>query len=465
MFVSYRYLRNFKMASSTSSLSSLLTVASFSGQSKYSQDFQNVLARAVQLQGLNLENLQQSQQDQSAKQAALQALDSKFSTLQQTLSTLTNATGLASLSASVSDSSASISLSAGASPATYTLEVLSLGSNSQSISDAGLGQVTDPSTSNISMSSSFTLTVDGTDCTITPQAPTLQALVNSINRNSALGVSASIVNVGNSGSPDYRLSLQANDLGPISIQLNDGTTDLMNSVKTGSLAEYKVDGLPQTITSNSDQVTLAPGVTATLQNVNIGSPATITITSNTSSLQSALKSFVTAYNGVVDQLGASHGKSGNALQGDTVIFGAQQALRSINTFTGTNGSPVSLLGLDLDNTGHLTFNAAELQVSASQGISALTAFLGDSSTGFLHAANSALQTVEDPIVGTIKVEETQLTKSINKLNDSINDEVDRINNFQQNLLLQLSQADAAIYQLQNQQTLFKGLFDSNNNDN
>jgi flagellar hook-associated protein 2 len=453
------------MASSTSSLSSLITVASFSGQSKYSQDFQNVLSRAVQLQALNLENLQRSQQDQSAKQAALQALDTKFTTLQQTLSTLTNATGLASLSASVSDSSSTISLSAGASPATYTLEVLSLGSNSQSISAAGLGQITDPSTSNISTSNSFTLTVDGTDYTITPQAQTLQALVNSINSNTALGVSASIVNVGNGGSPDYRLSLQANDLGPLSIQLNDGTTDLMSTVKTGSLAQYKVNGLSQTITSNSDQVTLAPGVTATLQGVNTGNPATINVTNNTSSLQSAMKSFVIGYNGVVDQLSSSHGKDGNALQGDTVIFGAQQALRSINTFTGANGSPLSFLGLDLDNTGHLTFNAAELQASASQGISALTAFLGNSSTGFLHAANSALQTIEDPVIGTIKVEETQLTKSINKLSDSINDEVDRINNFQQNLLLQLSQADAAIFQLQNQQTFFKGLFDASNNNN
>jgi flagellar hook-associated protein 2 len=200
-----------------------------------------------------------------------------------------------------------------------------------------------------------------------------------------------------------------------------------------------------------------------LQSVNTGNPATITVASNTSYLQNALKVFVAAYNGVVDQLSSSHGKNGNALQGDTVIFGAQQALRSLNTFTGTNGSPLSFLGLDLDNTGHLTFNAAELQISASQGTSALTAFLGDSSTGFLHAATSALQAVEDPVVGTIKAEETQLTKSINKLGDTINDEIDRINNFQQNLLLQLSQADAAIYQLQNQQTFFKGLFDSNNN--
>jgi flagellar capping protein FliD len=51
------------------------------------------------------------------------------------------------------------------------------------------------------------------------------------------------------------------------------------------------------------------------------------------------------------------------------------------------------------------------------------------------------------------------------MNKQINDEVDRINNFQQNLLTQLAQSDAAIAQLENQATYFQNLFNTNNKNN
>ena len=449
----------------SSSINPLITVATFSGQSKYAQDFQQVLTRAVQLQSLNLQNMQIQQQNTQAQQNALQSLDTSFTGLQTAVAGLSNATGVASLSTSVGNSSvAAVSLSAGASTGVYTLEVTDLGSRTQTVSATGLPTVSDPASQNISSASSFTLTVDGVNTTITPAQNTLQGLVDAVNANSSLGVTASIVNVGGSGTPDYRLALQSKDLGPVSAQLNDGTNNLLNTVTTGTLASYKLDGLPTPITSSSDTITLSPGVTVNLLGTNAGSPTTISINQDTTAIQNALQSFVTAYNATADQLSKSHGQSGNALQGDSILFSAQSALQAINGYTG-GSSPLSSLGLDLDNSGHLTFNSTEFQASASQGFSALAAYLGSSTSGFIQAANSAIQNLEDPITGAVKNEEEQLTIALSSLNTKIGDQVDYINNFQQTLLTQLSQSDAAIYQLEQQNTFYTGLFNTNNNSN
>jgi flagellar hook-associated protein 2 len=233
----------------------------------------------------------------------------------------------------------------------------------------------------------------------------------------------------------------------------------------GSPASYKVNGYGNWITSNSDTITLSPGVTVNLTGTNAGSPTTVTVQQNTTALQNALQVFVKYYNAVVDQVNASYGSNANALQGDSILFSAKSALRNITGYSGSNNSQLSYLGLDLDKTGHLTFNAAELQASTAQGTAGVMQFLGDSTTGFIQAATSAVQGLEDPIKGSIKLEAQQISTNLTDLNNQINDEVDKINLFQQNLLQQLSQSDAAIYQLENQATFFQGLFNYNNKSN
>ena len=454
------------MATSNNPISNLITIASFGGQSKYAADFQSILSRAVQLRSLNLQMMQQQQQTQTSRQTALQSLDTQFTNLQGAITNLTSATGLAALSGSVSNSSvATVSLSDGAVPASYTLEVQSLGSPAQALSSVG-GTVSDPNSQGLSSSSSYTLTVGGASTTIAPATNTLQGLVNAINSDSSLGVSASIVNVAGAGStPDYRLTLQGTTLTTQNIQLNDGSQDLLTQMAPGSPASYKVNGYGSWITSNSDTITLSPGVTANLTGTNAGSPTTVTVQQNTTALQNALQVFAKYYNAAVDQVNSSYGSNANALQGDSVLFSIQSALRAITGYSGSNTSQLSYLGLDLDKAGHLTFNASEFQASTAQGTAGVMQFLGDSTTGFIQAASSAVQGLEDPANGFVKMEEQQISTNLTTLNNQINDEVDKINLFQQNLLQQLSQSDAAIFQLQSQATFYEGLFNYNNKSN
>jgi flagellar hook-associated protein 2 len=448
----------------SSSISNLITIATFSGQSKYSADFQNVLTRAVELQSLNLDSMQQQQTTQQNRQAALQSLDQQFTNLQSAINNLSSATGLSSLTSSIANSSVgTVSLSTGAAPASYTLEVTSTGSHTQTYSASGLNTVTNPNTQNISSSGSFTLTVGSNTYNIS--GSTLQQVANAINGNPSYGVTASIVNAGSPSSPDYRLALNATSLGPVNVQLNDGTQDLLNTLSTGTLASYYVDGIPNAITSDSDTITLAPGVSVNLTGTNAGSPTTITVSQDSTAIKNALQTFTNTYNAVVTQLAAGHGTNANALQGDSILSAAQQALRSILSYTGNGGSALSYLGLDLQDTGQLTFNSSEFDTSASQGLNPILQFLGDSTSGFIQAATTAISNLEDPINGSIKLEESNIASSLTSLSTKMNDEVDRINNFQQNLLQQLSAADANIFNLEGQTSYFTSYFNYNSNNN
>ena len=106
--------------------------------------------------------------------------------------------------------------------------------------------------------------MDGTPVTVTPSANTLSALADAINSSGA-NVTATIVNLGSPSAPDYKLSLQSTKLGNITIQLNDGTQDLLGTLSAGSEAQYQINGNPATpISSDSSTVTIAPGVTVDL---------------------------------------------------------------------------------------------------------------------------------------------------------------------------------------------------------
>jgi flagellar hook-associated protein 2 len=447
-----------------SSISNLITIATFSGQSKYSADFQNVLTRAVALQSLNLEGLQQQQTNQQNRKSALQSLDQQFTNLQSAINNLSSATGLSSLTPSIADPSVgTVSLSAGASPATYTLEVTSVGSHTKTYSADGLNTVTNPNTQNMSGSGSFTLTVGSNTYSLT--GSTLQQLADTINGNPAYGVAASIVNVGSSSSPDYRLAVNANSLGAVNVQLNDGTQDVLTTLSTGTLASYYVNGIPSAITSDSDTVTLSPGVSVNLTGTNAGSPTTITVGQDGTAVKNALQTFANTYNAVVVQLASAHGTNANSLQGDSILSTAQQALRSMLSFTGNGGSALSYLGLDLQDTGQLTFNSSEFDASVSQGLNPILQFLGSNSSGFIQAATTAINNLEDPINGSIKLEENNITTSLTSLGLKMNSEIDRINTFQQNLLQQLSTADANIFSLEGQTSYFTSYFNYNNNNN
>jgi flagellar hook-associated protein 2 len=203
---------------------------------------------------------------------------------------------------------------------------------------------------------------------------------------------------------------------------------------------------------------LSPGLTVNLL-AQSTSPVTVTVSSNFSSLQSALSGFVSDYNSAVGALQQNVGQSGGALAGDSLIYTLSSALDQIAQFTSGSGAVSNLagLGVTLDDTGQLSFNQATFAAASPADIGQ---FLGSisSSTGFLQTANNSLTSIADPVNGLIASDGKAIQGQITSTNSQIADDQSRISQLQTNLQSQLAQADAAIATLQGQVTYFQQLF-------
>jgi len=449
------------MGSSASSITS----PTFTGSSTFSSSFQQVLTRAVQLASLPMQLLQNHVNDLTNQQGALTQLQSTFQSLDAALQGIGMASG-GSVSASVSDSSAvRAATTSAALPGTYSIQVDGLGSYTTAMSQAGPTPVTDPNTQSISSASSFTLTVNGKDTTITPASSSLEGLATAINSSSA-GVQATIVNLGSNTSPDYRLVVTSNSLSPDSIQLSAGSSALLGDppVSTGSPATYRVYGATTELQSNSRQVTLAPGLTVTLLNTSTG-PDTITVSTSYNALQNALSNFATAYNSAASALGRQRGQSGGALAGQSIVYNLSNVLHSISQYSPGSGSVASLsaLGLSVDANGQMSFDASAFN---GQNAAAIAQFLGSASSGgFMQAATSALTSVDDGDSGAIVAEYNTLQDTIDNQNRHIQEDQSRIADMQASLQNELVQADAAIATLQAQKSYYADLFQAEYNNN
>lgn len=439
------------MASSASPIS----VPTFSGSSTFSSAFQGVLTNAVDQASVPLEQMQDDVTTLTSQQSALTSLESTFQSLGTALQSIGSATA-GSPSASVSDASVvSASTTSSALAGTYSIEVDSLGANSTAVSQAGSPPVTDPTTQDISSSSTFTLTVDGTNTTITPTDNTLEGLASAINSSSA-NVQATIVNLGSGSSPDYRLVLTGDDLGTDTMTLSDGTTNLLGTVTGGEPAEYSVNGSTE-VQSNSTQVTLSPGLTVNLLGTS-AEPVTITVSTSYSGLQNALSSFATAYNSAVSAVNAQIGQNAGPLSGDDVVDTLRDALQSLTQYSSGSGAVSSLndLGLSVDDSGNMSFDASTFSALNPADIAQ---FLGTATSGgFMEAATSTLSSITDESTGNIETDYAALQIQITEQNLNISNEQTRITDMETNLQNELSQADAAIATLQSQKTYYADLF-------
>ncbi len=262
------------------------TPATFSGTSTYAADLQQEITHAVTVASLPLNGLEANVSALQSQSNELSTLQGEFGSLLSAIQNLDQANNGGSLSASVSAdtvATATLDSAAAISGGTYTLHVINAGSPTTTISESTLPTVADPTS--ISSSSSFTLTVGTSTFTINPLASNLDALAQAINAANAGGERDARESGLSFGS---QLPLVPPEFGAssVDIQLYDGTQNLLNTPTTGTPASYQVNGEPSTpISSDSDTITLAPGLTA---NLLTPGDTTITVASNPSSAANAL---------------------------------------------------------------------------------------------------------------------------------------------------------------------------------
>ena len=336
---------------------------------------------------------------------------------------------------------------------------MNIGSETNTISPNTLPAVSDPASGNISTSSAFTLTVDGQTFSISDADNSLNGLAQAINASGA-GLRATIVNVGGPAAPDYRLSLQGTKYAPTSIQLNDGTQDLLTTLATGSYVSYQVNGADTTATSDSRTFSISPGVT--VQALTTGA-ANIDVSEDIGGIQSAIGSFVNGFNAAVDELTANRGQNGGALAGQSIVSALSGALRQLAGYTPDSGSPtiqsLADLGITFDQTGHLQFDSGAFNTATGTSLSDVLDFLGsETSGGFLKAASDILTGITDPTNGLVAGDISSIGSSVTNLNKKISQQQDTITQMQTNLIQQMSKADAAIAVMEQKVTQITNLF-------
>jgi flagellar hook-associated protein 2 len=441
-------------------MSSTITPAStFTGSSSFGPDLQAALTRAIGIASLPIQQLTAKQQQISAQSTELNTISGLFTTLQSTLQSFPTGSGSSGLAATASDQTVlQASITGSPLQGSYTIQVLDPGSSSTALSNAGSTPVTDPTKQNINSSTSFTLTVGSTNYTITPASQNLNALASAINSSGA-PVQATVINLGSPTAADYRLALRSTNLGNVALQLSAGSTNLLTSTSTGTNASYTVNGQPAGgISSNSDTVTIAPGLNVTLEKAGT---STVTVAANTTALSNALNSFVSDYNAAFAELQKQFGQNAGALAGDSTVLVAENSLRQLVNYSGGSGSINSLsqLGIQFTQQGTLSFDASALSGLSSQNITDAYSFLGDpNSSGYLQAAADTLKGLLDPTTGVISNETQSLQTQSQREAQAISAAQDRVTQLSNSLMSQLAAADALISQLQNQTQFIVGLF-------
>ena len=324
---------------------------------------------------------------------ALQAQDTVFTSLGTDLSTLTTSlqalTDFDGVFAEKQGSSSNpdlLSLSSADSTAaagSHTVVIDSLAQTSSNYSGT-IANATDE------LSGTITIQVgsgQASTVTVDSSSNTLATLANAIN-SAALGVKASVI-TDSSGS---RLSLVSGNSGAagqltISSNLNDETTGVNNigfSVgQLGKDASLTVDGVSVTSPSNTVSGAIA-GVTFQLLGSAPGSPVQVEVTNDNTDISTAVNSFVTAYNAVINDINTQEGNdsSGNPepLYGNPTLAMIQSQLAG-SLFEGTASGSISnitQLGISMNNDGTLALNADTLNSVLNSNFSDVTGFLQNS---------------------------------------------------------------------------------------
>jgi len=203
-------------SNTSSSSSSSNTTGIFTGTSAYSQDFQNVINRAVAIASLPINLLANQQTGLTNQSNELGTLDTLFNKLQTAVQGIDNAMSGSSFQANYSSANvASATLGNGAVEGVYSINVTGMGAYAATLSANTWNAAPAPGGG----ASPYTLVVGAQEYTFTPADNSAQSVASAINAKYGNLVHATTVNVGSSATPDYRISLQSTTLGPMNLDL------------------------------------------------------------------------------------------------------------------------------------------------------------------------------------------------------------------------------------------------------
>lgn len=198
--------------------------------------------------------------------------------------------------------------------------------------------------------STYTLVVDGTDYSISPTDNSPTSVAAAINALSGDPAQATVVDVGTSGSPDYRIQLQATSAGVSTVDLQDSSGNSLQTQETPLAA-----GLAVSQTVGTWDPTPDPSGNPTQYTLSVdGAQQTFTVTDNSAT-------------GVADAINAL---SGSGVQATVVNLGTsanpEESIQLVNT-TGSSDIPqlTRSTPFDLQTQGQPPGSLAQYEIADS----------------------------------------------------------------------------------------------------
>jgi flagellar hook-associated protein 2 len=301
---------------------------------------------------------------------------------------------------------------------------------------------------------------------------TLAGLKSAINSSGA-AVTASIVNVGTSASPDYRLIVQSKDTGianavSISGTLAGGADPFAGGgqvVQEAADAILSVNGL--TITRSSNTISdVVPGVTFTLLKEgdhdgvisSSDASANVTVAVDGSAIKGSIKDFVDSYNAVNkivnDQFKLNPDtKRQGALGGDAALRGVSSRLRQEISAPGGIGAGLQYLsdvGITFENDGSLTVDDSKLSNALETDPTGVGNLFALVQNGIGKRVPDAVDGFISSVDGSITFREKGIQADIDRIDQKVAKEQDRINALQDRLTQQFSDLEKLVSQLKSQ---------------
>lgn len=449
-------------------------------------DLSSILDSLTAAQKATLTPISNQQSSFTAKLSAYGTLKSALTTF-QTANTALSKADLFSATSTTSSTTAFSAITAGnAIAGKYTISVTHL-AQAQTLTTSTTRD--DTKTAIAASDSKLTIQQGGNKDPITIDISaansSLSAIRDAIN-NAKAGVSASIINVGNS---EYRLSVTSNDTGidnamTLSVSGDDALQSFMSYGASSNGMEVSVVAQNAQLTVNNVAIenssnTISDAlenITLNLNDVTTGNQ-TLTITQDTAKAQSAIKDWVNAYNSLIDNFSSltkytavdagsdSQSSDNGALPGDSTLRTIQTQLKSMlsNTVSSSNYKTLAQMGITTDpSNGKLELDADKLTAALKKDASGVGALIvGDGKKTGITTTIGVNLTSWLSTTGIIKAATDGVSKTLNKLTEDYNAASDRIDAQVARYKEQFTQLDVLMTSLNSTSSYLTQQFENN----
>ncbi|MGC8822618.1 MAG: flagellar filament capping protein FliD [Desulfurella sp.] len=425
-------------------------------------NLQSMLQQLVTAQSQPIVNLQAQQTQQQAYLQTFSNFSSQLTQLQTSANNIIQ--DLTQQTATSSNTSvATVSNNQTTASGIHTLSVTQLAKAQVWVSSNGFSS---PNSQAATSNGVFSFSIGSQSYSVTVNtSTTLQGLANAINATNS-GLSASIVYNGSS----YNLVLTTPTGTQNNLTINTNNTLAVfgsSPTQNSQDAQATLDGVSITSQSN-DLKNYIQGVDIQLQGTGT---TTITLNYNTSQLTQDMQTFVNNYNNLLQYVNQNNSYDSTtniagAFFGSTAIQSVMASLRNaffglFNQNTNQTINSAESIGLSFDQNGNLQFNSLVFQQAVATDFNAVKNILTNSSAnGIMDLINNAVNQATSVNGGAITTAQNIIQNQINSLQSQINTLEQNLQNYQNNLVVQFSQLNTIMNQMQAQSQYLTTMFDS-----